>query len=211
MRLAHVLTFISDAMKLIGLHPPNYICFRCRIPGHHIKNCLSNAVTGLWEITAAVNLSSFLRQSFRDWMSFMNSQDKNHAPLKRMRKCAGIPRSFLVEVDDPDRKGVMMDSSGKYVIPVMDAWVYCTWSCLVLESFAWIMLCLNCLAMPMPLGRKRSRPSHPRMSLHPLPHPHPIWFLPRCCVWSVRICWRMPWWFPAAGAAPVMNVSVWSN
>ncbi|XP_059426249.1 E3 ubiquitin-protein ligase RBBP6-like [Carassius carassius] len=83
----------SDAMKLIGLLPPNYICFRCRIPGHHIKNCLSNA-------------------------------DKNHAPLKRMRKCAGIPRSFLVEVDDPDRKGVMMDSSGKYVIPVMDADAY---------------------------------------------------------------------------------------
>lgn len=54
-------------------------------------------------------------------MSFMNSQDKSCAPHKRIQKCAGIPRSFLLEVDDPDRKGVMMDSSGKYVIPVMDA------------------------------------------------------------------------------------------
>lgn len=54
-------------------------------------------------------------------MSLMNSQDNSFAPRKRVQKCAGIPRSFLVEVDDPDRKGVMMDSSGKYVIPVMDA------------------------------------------------------------------------------------------
>ncbi|XP_016339382.1 E3 ubiquitin-protein ligase RBBP6-like [Sinocyclocheilus anshuiensis] len=57
-------------------------------------------------------------------MSFMNSQDKSCAPHKHIRKCAGIPRSFLVEVNDPDRKGVMMDSSGKYVIPVMDADAY---------------------------------------------------------------------------------------
>ncbi len=119
-----ILTSISDAMKLIGLLPLNYICFRCRIPGHHIKHCPSNGVTGLWEITAAVNLSSLVWV----WISFMNSQDRCCAPHKRMRKCAGIPRSFLLEVDDPDRKGVMMDSSGKYVIPVMDAWVYCTCS-----------------------------------------------------------------------------------
>ncbi|XP_042613473.1 E3 ubiquitin-protein ligase RBBP6-like [Cyprinus carpio] len=83
----------SDAMKLLGLLPPNYICFRCGIPGHHIKNCPST------------------------W-------DNSFAPRKRIQKCAGIPRSFLVEVDDPDRKGVMMDSSGKYVIPVMDAEAY---------------------------------------------------------------------------------------
>uniref|UniRef100_A0A9J8D666 Uncharacterized protein n=1 Tax=Cyprinus carpio carpio TaxID=630221 RepID=A0A9J8D666_CYPCA len=75
-----------DALKLL---PPNYICFRCRIPGHHIKNWPSNG-------------------------------DKGFVPHKHIRKCTGIPRSFLVEVDDPDRKGVMMDSSGIYVIPVMD-------------------------------------------------------------------------------------------
>ncbi|XP_043097544.1 E3 ubiquitin-protein ligase RBBP6-like, partial [Puntigrus tetrazona] len=86
----------SDAMKLVGLLPPNYICFCCRIPGLHIKTCLSN-------------------------------MDMSCAPHKRIRRCAGIPPSFLVEVDDPDREGVMMDSSGKYVIPVMDADAYALW------------------------------------------------------------------------------------
>ncbi|XP_016368941.1 E3 ubiquitin-protein ligase RBBP6-like [Sinocyclocheilus rhinocerous] len=57
------------------------------------------------------------------WKVF-DQNDKSFAPRKRMRKCAGIPRSFLVEVDDPDRKGVMMDSSGKYVIPIMNAEAY---------------------------------------------------------------------------------------
>ncbi|KAI2663221.1 E3 ubiquitin- ligase RBBP6-like isoform X2 [Labeo rohita] len=85
----------SDAMKLVGLLPPNYICFRCGIPGHHIKNCPTNG-------------------------------DRRFASCKRIRKCAGIPRSFLVEVDDPDRKGVMMDRSGKYVIPIIDAEAYVT-------------------------------------------------------------------------------------
>lgn len=54
-----ILTFISDAMKLLGLLPPNYLCFRCGIPGHHVKHCSANGVTGLSEITAVVNLSSF--------------------------------------------------------------------------------------------------------------------------------------------------------
>ncbi|XP_048060200.1 E3 ubiquitin-protein ligase RBBP6-like [Megalobrama amblycephala] len=83
----------SDAMKLLGLLPPNYICYRCGIPGHHIKNCPTYG-------------------------------DEGFAPRKRVWKCAGIPRSFLVEVDDPHRKGVMMDRRGKYVIPIMDAEAY---------------------------------------------------------------------------------------
>ncbi|XP_067241931.1 E3 ubiquitin-protein ligase RBBP6-like [Chanodichthys erythropterus] len=57
-------------------------------------------------------------------MSLVNSQDEGFAPCKRIWKCAGIPRSFLVEVDDPHRKGVMMDRRGKYVIPIMDVEAY---------------------------------------------------------------------------------------
>ncbi|XP_067279671.1 E3 ubiquitin-protein ligase RBBP6-like isoform X2 [Pseudorasbora parva] len=83
----------SDAMKLQGLLPPNYVCFRCGIPGHHIKNCPTN-------------------------------EGERFAPGKPVRKSSGIPRSFLLEVEDPDRRGVMMDRSGKYVIPIMDAEAY---------------------------------------------------------------------------------------
>lgn len=54
-------------------------------------------------------------------MSLVNSQDQRFAPGKPFRKCSGIPRSFLVAVEDPDRKGVMMDRSGRCVIPIMDA------------------------------------------------------------------------------------------
>nr|XP_021327794.1 E3 ubiquitin-protein ligase RBBP6-like isoform X1 [Danio rerio] len=46
------------------------------------------------------------------------------APHKRIRKSTGIPSSFLLEVDDPDRKGVMIDGSGRYVIPIIDAEAY---------------------------------------------------------------------------------------
>nr|XP_021328117.1 E3 ubiquitin-protein ligase RBBP6-like [Danio rerio]XP_021335650.1 E3 ubiquitin-protein ligase RBBP6-like [Danio rerio] len=54
----------------------------------------------------------------------MNSQGSSSAPHKRIRRSTGIPRSFLLEVDDPNRKGVMMDDSGKYVIPIIDAEAY---------------------------------------------------------------------------------------
>lgn len=30
----------------------------------------------------------------------------------------------MVEVDDPNRKGVMLTNSGIYAIPTIDAWVY---------------------------------------------------------------------------------------
>ncbi len=61
------------------------------------------------------------------------------------------------------------------------------------------------------IGKKEKPPFSPQNNPSSHPHPHPIRFLLCCCVWSVRICWLMLWWFPAAGAATVMNVSVWSN
>ncbi|XP_009304145.3 E3 ubiquitin-protein ligase RBBP6-like isoform X1 [Danio rerio] len=83
----------SEAMTLLGLLPPNYVCFHCGIPGHHIRHCPSKG-------------------------------GSSSAPHKRIRRSTGIPRSFLLEVDDPNRKGVMMDGSGKYVIPIIDAEAY---------------------------------------------------------------------------------------
>ncbi|XP_066566431.1 E3 ubiquitin-protein ligase RBBP6-like [Amia ocellicauda] len=44
-------------------------------------------------------------------------EDPDFKPLPRIRKCAGIPRSFLVEVADSSVKGAMLTSTGSYAIP----------------------------------------------------------------------------------------------
>ncbi|XP_053193953.1 E3 ubiquitin-protein ligase RBBP6-like isoform X2 [Scomber japonicus] len=50
--------------------------------------------------------------------------DKNaEAPL-RIKKSTGIPRSFMVEVDDPSIKGAMLTNCGRYAIPAIDAEAY---------------------------------------------------------------------------------------
>ncbi|TDH02711.1 hypothetical protein EPR50_G00155420 [Perca flavescens] len=52
------------------------------------------------------------------------SGDKiSEAPLK-IKKSTGIPRSFMVEVDDPNIKGAMLTNSGRYAIPTIDAEAY---------------------------------------------------------------------------------------
>ncbi|XP_042248692.1 E3 ubiquitin-protein ligase RBBP6-like isoform X2 [Thunnus maccoyii] len=52
------------------------------------------------------------------------SGDKNvEAPL-RIKKSTGIPRSFMVEVDDPSIKGAMLTNCGRYAIPAIDAEAY---------------------------------------------------------------------------------------
>ncbi|XP_034750569.1 E3 ubiquitin-protein ligase RBBP6-like isoform X2 [Etheostoma cragini] len=52
------------------------------------------------------------------------SGDKNsEAPLK-IKKSTGIPRSFMVEVDDPNTKGAMLTNCGRYAIPTIDAEAY---------------------------------------------------------------------------------------
>ncbi|KAF1608973.1 E3 ubiquitin-protein ligase RBBP6, partial [Eudyptes chrysolophus] len=50
--------------------------------------------------------------------------DKNFEPVRRIRKSTGIPRSFMVEVNDPNTKGAMLTSSGKYAIPIINAEAY---------------------------------------------------------------------------------------
>ncbi|KAM9346018.1 uncharacterized protein ABDE67_012625 [Symphorus nematophorus] len=52
------------------------------------------------------------------------SGDKNvEAPL-RLKKSTGIPRSFMVEVDDPNIKGAMLTNCGHYAIPAIHAKAY---------------------------------------------------------------------------------------
>ncbi|XP_051243076.1 E3 ubiquitin-protein ligase RBBP6 [Dicentrarchus labrax] len=52
------------------------------------------------------------------------SGDKNvEAPL-RIKKSTGIPRSFMVEVDDPNIKGAMLTNCGHYAIPAIHAKAY---------------------------------------------------------------------------------------
>uniref|UniRef100_A0A8C3JF97 RBBP6 ligase n=1 Tax=Calidris pygmaea TaxID=425635 RepID=A0A8C3JF97_9CHAR len=84
---------INYMKKPLGPPPPSYICFRCRKPGHYIKNCPTNG-------------------------------DKNFKPIPRIKKSTGIPRSFLMEVEDPNTKGVMLTNTGKYAIPIINAEAY---------------------------------------------------------------------------------------
>ncbi|XP_075346371.1 LOW QUALITY PROTEIN: E3 ubiquitin-protein ligase RBBP6-like [Mycteria americana] len=50
--------------------------------------------------------------------------DKNVEPVPRIKKSTGIPRSFMIEVEDPTTKGAMLTSTGKYAIPTISAEAY---------------------------------------------------------------------------------------
>ncbi|MBN3296702.1 RBBP6 ligase, partial [Amia calva] len=52
--------------------------------------------------------------------------DPDFKPLPRIRKSAGIPRSFLVEVSDSSVKGAMLTSTGSYAIPTIAMEAYAT-------------------------------------------------------------------------------------
>ncbi|KAF3846664.1 hypothetical protein F7725_003742 [Dissostichus mawsoni] len=41
-----------------------------------------------------------------------------------IKKSSGIPRSFMMEVDDPSVKGAMLTSCGRYAVPTIDAEAY---------------------------------------------------------------------------------------
>ncbi|XP_070779201.1 E3 ubiquitin-protein ligase RBBP6-like [Enoplosus armatus] len=74
--------------------PANYTCYRCGNTGHHIRNCPTSG------------------------------QDNNFEAPLRIKKSTGIPRSFMVEVDDPSIKGAMLTNCGRYAIPAIDAEAY---------------------------------------------------------------------------------------
>lgn len=50
--------------------------------------------------------------------------DKNFESGPRIKKSTGIPRSFMMEVKDPNMKGAMLTNTGKYAIPTIDAEAY---------------------------------------------------------------------------------------
>ena len=50
--------------------------------------------------------------------------DKNFESRPRIRKSTGIPRSFMMEVKDPNMKGAMLTKTGQYVIPTINAEAY---------------------------------------------------------------------------------------
>ncbi|XP_055556017.1 E3 ubiquitin-protein ligase RBBP6-like, partial [Falco cherrug] len=52
------------------------------------------------------------------------NRDKNVEPVCRIKRSTGIPRSFLVEVKDPNTKGAMLTKAGKYAIPTINAEAY---------------------------------------------------------------------------------------
>ncbi|NWX47088.1 RBBP6 ligase, partial [Steatornis caripensis] len=50
--------------------------------------------------------------------------DKTFEPAARIKKSTGIPMSFLMEVKDPNAKGVLLTKNGKYTIPIISAEAY---------------------------------------------------------------------------------------
>ncbi|XP_071654826.1 E3 ubiquitin-protein ligase RBBP6-like isoform X2 [Patagioenas fasciata] len=51
-------------------------------------------------------------------------KDKTFEPVPRIKKSTGIPRSFLVEVEDPSTRGALLTNTGKYAIPIINAEAY---------------------------------------------------------------------------------------
>ncbi|XP_065547731.1 E3 ubiquitin-protein ligase RBBP6-like isoform X2 [Lathamus discolor] len=50
--------------------------------------------------------------------------DKNVEAVPRLKRSTGIPRSFMIEVKDPNTKGAMLTNTGKYAIPIINAEAY---------------------------------------------------------------------------------------
>ncbi|XP_071655145.1 E3 ubiquitin-protein ligase RBBP6-like [Patagioenas fasciata] len=51
-------------------------------------------------------------------------KDKAFEPVPRIKKSTGIPRSFLMEVEDPSTRGALLTNTGKYAIPIINAEAY---------------------------------------------------------------------------------------
>ncbi|KAM6318928.1 E3 ubiquitin-protein ligase RBBP6-like [Aegotheles albertisi] len=52
------------------------------------------------------------------------NEDKTFKAVPRIKKSTGIPRSFMMEVKDPNTKGAMLTSTGEYMIPTINAEAY---------------------------------------------------------------------------------------
>ncbi|KAL1763138.1 E3 ubiquitin-protein ligase RBBP6 isoform X2, partial [Sigmodon hispidus] len=87
---------VNDRKKPLGLTPPSYSCVCCGKPGHSSQNCPRN----------------------------VEKQQKKFDSGPRIRRSTGIPTSFLMEVEDPNRKGAMLTNRGTYAIPMVSAEAY---------------------------------------------------------------------------------------
>ncbi|XP_027521555.1 E3 ubiquitin-protein ligase RBBP6-like isoform X2 [Corapipo altera] len=53
-----------------------------------------------------------------------NTGNKNIEDVPRIKRSSGIPASFMVEVKDPNAKGIMITPKGKYAIPIINVEAY---------------------------------------------------------------------------------------
>ncbi|XP_032566546.1 E3 ubiquitin-protein ligase RBBP6-like isoform X2 [Chiroxiphia lanceolata] len=53
-----------------------------------------------------------------------NTGNKNTEGVPRIKRSSGIPASFMVEVKDPNAKGIMITPKGKYAIPIINVEAY---------------------------------------------------------------------------------------
>ncbi|KAM6225741.1 E3 ubiquitin-protein ligase RBBP6-like [Porphyrio hochstetteri] len=83
-------------------------------------------------------------------------KDKDFKPAPRIKRSTGIPRDFLVEVDDPSAQGALLTSTGTYAIPITNV-----------EAYA--------------RGRKEKRPFHSIEPSSSSDHPIPNEFLCPLC------------------------------
>lgn len=111
--------FSSSNMKVAPGLPANYSCFRCGSSGHHIRNCPNNGVRRVSCVCVCASLCGVDHKCW--WMCVWRQDKTTEAPL-RIKKSTGIPRSFMVEVDDPSIKGAMLTNCGHYAIPAIHAW-----------------------------------------------------------------------------------------
>uniref|UniRef100_A0A8D0KZW5 RBBP6 ligase n=1 Tax=Strix occidentalis caurina TaxID=311401 RepID=A0A8D0KZW5_STROC len=55
---------------------------------------------------------------------YIKNCPRNGVRLWGASGCTGIPRSFMVEVEDPNTKGAMLTKTGRYAIPIINAEAY---------------------------------------------------------------------------------------
>ena len=76
---------------------------------------------GFWCFKESLKCPFKCGSSGEPCLHFFASQDKDFEPVPRMKKSTGIPRSFMMEVKDPNTKGAMLTNTGKYAIPIINA------------------------------------------------------------------------------------------
>ncbi|KAJ3601354.1 hypothetical protein NHX12_032325 [Muraenolepis orangiensis] len=72
-------------------------------------------------------IQAMMSQSTHEYdpMNYLKQHsEKTFESVPTIKKSTGIPRSFMVEVDDPSIKGAMLTNCGRYAVPAIDAEAY---------------------------------------------------------------------------------------